>query len=47
LGQELYCLLRHPLLRNNQRARFDAVRATLRQDAGRRAAQAIQDLLGR
>ena len=45
LGQELYCLLRHPLLRDNQLARFDAVRATLRQDAGRRAAQAIQDLL--
>ena len=47
LGQELYCLLRHPLLRDNQLARFDAVRTTLRQDAGRRAAQAIQDLLGR
>jgi len=46
LGQELYCLLRHPVLRDRQLARFDAVRTTLRQDAGRRAAHAIQELIG-
>lgn len=47
LGQELACLLRHPVLRERQQARFAAVRAELRRNAGDQAAAAIQNLLGR
>lgn len=47
LGQEILCLLRHPVLREAQLAPFAAVRAELRRGAGDQAAAAIQDLLGR
>jgi len=45
LGAELFCLLRHAVLRERQLERFGEVRAQLRQDAGARAAAAIGDLL--
>lgn len=47
LGQEILCLLRHPVLREAQLGPFAAVRAELRRGAGDQAATAIQDLLGR
>jgi lipid-A-disaccharide synthase len=47
LGQELFMLLRHPVLRQQQTAQFDAVRARLKCGAGERAAAAIGQLLGR
>lgn len=45
LGEELYCLLRHPVLRERQVERFGQVRAQLKCDAGERAAAAIEALL--
>jgi len=47
LGQELYTLLRHRVLRELQVERFAAVRRELRRDAGGLAAAAIQSLLNR
>ena len=46
LAQEVGQLLRHPVLRQLQVERFDAVRHELRRDAGPRAAAAIASLLG-
>jgi lipid-A-disaccharide synthase len=45
LGQEVGQLLRHPVLRQLQVERFDAVHRALKHDAGERAAAAIQALL--
>ena len=45
LGQEVVTLLRHPVLRELQVARFSAVHRELRRDAGALAAAAIQSLL--
>jgi lipid-A-disaccharide synthase len=47
LGQEVYTLLRHKVLRELQVERFAAVHAELRRDAGGLAAAAIASLLGR
>ena len=47
LGEELYCLLRHAVLRERQLEAFAAVRSELRRSAGAQAAAAILDLLGR
>jgi lipid-A-disaccharide synthase len=46
LGPEVFCLLRHAVLRERQLARFGAIRTQLRCGAGDRAAAAIKDLLG-
>ena len=45
LGQEVEQLLRHPVLRDLQTERFDAVRQSLKRDAGALAAAAIAELL--
>jgi lipid-A-disaccharide synthase len=47
LGQELWCLLRHRILRERQLEAFDAVRTELRRGAAQRGAQAIAELLAR
>jgi len=47
LGQEVYALLRHPVLRELQVERFEAVHRALKCDAGARAAAAIGSLLAR
>ncbi|HWU68655.1 MAG TPA: lipid-A-disaccharide synthase, partial [Stenotrophobium sp.] len=45
LGQELYCLLNNPWLRQRQTGQFDAVRAELRRDSAALSAAAIAGLL--
>ncbi|MBI2384079.1 MAG: lipid-A-disaccharide synthase [Gammaproteobacteria bacterium] len=45
LGQELWCLLRNPVLRERQLEQFHAVRAALKRDAGALAADAIAELV--
>ena len=47
LGQELYCLLRHRVLRERQLVQFDKVRAELRSGFAARAAGAVAQLLER
>ena len=46
LGHEVYCLLRHPILRELQLEQFSAVRKELKRNAADRAATAIGELLG-
>jgi lipid-A-disaccharide synthase len=46
LGQELYMLLRHRVLRERQLEQFDHVRRTLKSDFAARAAEAIGEFLG-
>lgn len=45
LGQELYCLLNNPWLRQRQLEQFSAVRAELRRSSAELAAEAIGELL--
>jgi lipid-A-disaccharide synthase len=45
LGQEMYMLLRHPILQQRQLEQFDHVRRTLKSDFAARAAEAIGNFL--
>jgi lipid-A-disaccharide synthase len=46
LGQEMYCLLRHAVLRERQLAQFAAVRRELKRNSADRAAEAVHNMLG-